>query len=66
MPDPVWFSVIADLLIDLSAGWLAAAAVMVVKYRATQPMNWALLTINVAIGIFALVMAFELRKEVII
>lgn len=59
--DPVWFTVLADTLINLGAGWFAIA-ITVTFTTSKRPINRWLLTINTTAGILSLILAFYLRK----
>ncbi len=60
--DPVWFTLLSELFVNLSAGWFGAA--FVVPAITEQPLSWDLsvLTIDVCLGMLFLVFAFQFRK----
>lgn len=59
--DPAWFAVVGDLFVNLSAGWFAATLVVPINSEAPKNVRgWVLLT-NIAFGIMALVVAYQLR-----
>lgn len=60
--DPTWNQSIADLLINLSAGWYGAIFIIPVATKLTRKINIILLTVNLIIGTLSLVVAVELRK----
>jgi len=60
----IWFSVLSGLLINLAAGWLGAAVILPVTYKPPRQVNTLVLTGNILLAIFALVLAFELREYV--
>ncbi len=57
--NPVILSVISDLLINLSAGWLAAA--VIIPFGLKRPKRLRALTLNFTIAIVFLVLAIKLR-----
>jgi len=61
LTNPVWFSVLSDLFVNLSAGWFAAAIIIPIGNR-RHKLNLWLLTTNIAFGILALIIAFQLRR----
>lgn len=60
--DPVFISTLADLFVNLSAGWLAAAVVVSPKLRRPGKFVFLVLTGNVMAAILSLLLAFGLRK----
>ncbi len=59
-----WFSVLSDLLINLAAGWLGAVVIIPAIAESPKRVNPLMLTGNILFAIFALVIAFELRRFV--
>lgn len=64
---PLWFEIISELLVNLSAGWFAVVLAFPLAFRPLPPNYLVLLTANLAAGIMALVVAKKLRelKEVL-
>lgn len=60
--DPVWSQSIADLLINLSAGWFGAVFVLPITTKLSKKLNVLLLTMNLTVGMLSLGFAVELRK----
>lgn len=58
----IWFGVLADLLINLSAGWFGAAFIVPNFSGLWWPYNLVVLTGDILVGIVSLVAAFKLRK----
>lgn len=60
----VWPSILSDLLINLAAGWLGVVVVVPTISRPPRRVDPLVLTGNILLAIFALVLAFELRGGV--
>ncbi len=60
--EPIWFGVLADLLINLSAGWFGAVVIVPNFSGLWWPYNLVVLTGDVLSGTLSLVIAFRLRK----
>lgn len=60
--DSVWGLSIADLLINLSAGWFGAVFIIPIATKLPKKLNLLLLTWNLFVGILSLTGAVELRK----
>jgi hypothetical protein len=58
----IWLGSIADLLINLSAGWFGVAIILPISVRRQSTKPIALL-INVQFGIFALIASVFLRSR---
>jgi hypothetical protein len=56
--DPVWPPLISDLFVNLAAGWFAAALLVTTP----EPLNWRLMSANMAFGIMSLFIAFLLVR----
>lgn len=61
--DKIWREAIADLLINLSAGWFGSILILPNSTRITSFQNVLVLTENFILGIFSLMMAVNLKKE---
>jgi len=57
-----WFSVISDLTVNLAAGFFGAAFIVPAISKRGTKINLWLLTMNSALGILFLVVAFLARK----
>lgn len=60
--DPNLAGVISELLVNLSAGWFAAALIVPLQAKKPKSIGFRLLTTNVGLGILALIIAFTIRK----
>lgn len=60
--DPVWFTVISDLFVNLSAGWFGVVLIAPNFLTKKSPLKYFLLTSDIVAGIVSLVIAFELKK----
>ena len=60
--DIYWLSGISDWLINLSAGWFAAAFIVPSVGRKPAKVNWLILTVNVIFAILFLFEAIQLRR----
>jgi len=58
----IWFAVLSDLLVNLSAGWLGAVVIIPAVAESPKRVDPVVLTGNILSAIFALVAAFELRR----
>ena len=56
------YSVIADLFINLSAGWFGAALIIPIRTQKSEKLKLGLLTINLFLGILFLGLAYLFRK----
>jgi len=56
----IWLQGLSDILINLSAGWFGAAFILPMTIRKFK-VNWRILTINIACGIFTYVTAMIIR-----
>lgn len=61
--DPILFTVLSDLLVNLSAGWFGVALILPIAVRKPK-VRLSALTINITLGIVSLLLAFVLRKLV--
>lgn len=61
--DPAFASVIADLLINLSAGWFGAAVIIPINTRQTGKIRFAYLIANLVLATLSLLTAYTLRKQ---
>lgn len=59
----VWSVILSDLLINLAAGWLGVVSVRFLQYERFKQADRLLLTVNLSLAIFALILAFELRRK---
>lgn len=62
MLDAEWLKAIADLLINLSAGWFGAILVVPNFGGAEYPDNLKILTVDAVLAIVSLVFAVKLKK----
>ena len=60
--DRYWFQVLSELFINLSAGWLGAAAILPIIQTRPRPVNLGLLLTNLTFAIVYLVLAYHLHK----
>lgn len=61
-PDPEWFQIISELLVDLSAGWFSAAFIVPNFAGLTAPSDFGVLTMDIVFGILCSVTALKFRK----
>lgn len=61
-PDPVWWVTLSELFINLSAGWFGTAFIVPLSTKLPKRVNVLLLTINIGLGIFFLIVSFKLKK----
>jgi hypothetical protein len=61
-PDPAWWITFSELFINLSAGWFGATFIIPLSSKAPKRINLWLLTINIGLGIFFLIVSFEFKK----
>jgi hypothetical protein len=54
---------VADWLVNLSAGWFAAAFIVSATGRRSTRIRWGLLTYNLIIAIVTLLEAIQLRRS---
>ena len=57
-----WLASIADWLLNLSAGWFAAAIVVPTLSERSVRINWWLLTVNLLLAILSLLFAIHIRE----
>lgn len=62
MFDKTAFLVLSDLMINLAAGWLGAAFITPNFSRKAKKEKIFILTTNLALGIFCVVVAIVIRK----
>ena len=60
--DAYWLSAFSDWLINISAGWFAAAFVIPATGKRSPKVNLVLLTLNTLFAILSLVGAVSLRR----
>jgi len=60
--DADWFSIGSDLSINLAAGWLGVAFIVPNFSGINSPLNFLVLTGDILLAIFFLVVAFKLKK----
>lgn len=60
---PVWPGVISEWLINLSAGWVGAAVIIPTAVPLKSPTDAVFLTVDILLGIVALLIAKELRER---
>ena len=60
--DVYWFLGLSDWLINLSAGWFAAAFIVPAVGRKPAKINWWILTVNVIFAILFLFEAVQLKR----
>lgn len=60
--DPAWLKALADLFINLSAGWFGAVIIVPNFWPPTKFANFLFLTYDLIAGILFLVVAIRLRK----
>lgn len=61
--DRVWFALISELFVNLSAGWIAAALALAFSAAQSLFLKILALTINSIIATFSLLAAYWLRKK---
>ena len=64
MLDLVWFGILSDLFINLAAGWFGAVFIVPLQSKRFRQLDWLILTVNLSLGILALIAAFELRRQI--
>jgi hypothetical protein len=57
----LWFNIISELLIDLSAGWFGAAFIVSTFSEKSLSINFGILILDIGFGILFLLVAFNLR-----
>lgn len=60
--DPDWYLVLSELMINLSAGWLATVLIVPNLGGLGSQRDFLLLTNNLVFGTLSLVVAFKFRK----
>jgi len=60
--DYLWFLVLSDLFVNLSAGWFGAAFIIPVFSDKPISVNLGILTTDIVLGIVFLILAFRLKK----
>lgn len=61
--DPLWFTLISEVFVNLSAGWLAIGLAIILSPEKSIIVRLGLLTGNTALAIVSLLAAFKLRKK---
>lgn len=61
--DKLWFVLTSEVLVNLSAGWIAFGLATIFASDKEILVKLGLLTVNVALGILSLGAAFALRKK---
>lgn len=61
--DLLWFTLISEVLVNLSAGWLGIALATMLASDKSIVVKFGLLTGNLALAIVSLMAAFKLRKR---
>jgi len=61
--DLLWFTLISEVLVNLSAGWLGIALATMLASDKSIVVKFGLLTGNLGLGIVSLIAAFKLRKR---
>lgn len=59
--DPALKNIVSDLFVNLSAGWFGAAFITPNFSQAKRSNKFLLLTVNITLGIFCLVVAYFLK-----
>jgi hypothetical protein len=59
----VFFSVVGDLFINLSAGWFGAAFIVPAISQKPILINFAILTVDFILGMVFLVIAFKIKER---
>jgi len=62
LPDADWLEAIADLLINLAAGWFGAIFIVPNFSGLPYPLNVLVLTQDLIVGIVTLIAAIKLRR----
>ena len=57
----VWNSLLADLMINIAAGWFGAVFIVPNFSKETGFAKWGMLTVDMIMGILSLWLAFKLR-----
>lgn len=58
----LWFNVVSDLFVNLSAGWFGAAFILPAISENILTVDFRLLTADIILGILSLVLAGVFRK----
>ena len=59
---PTLFLTVADIFVNLSAGWFGAAFIMPVSYESISNISLVALTVDLVFGTLCFVIAYKLRK----
>ena len=62
MPDADWLEAIADLLINLAAGWFGTVLIVPNFSGVEYPDNLKILTTDIVLGIVSLIIAVKLKR----
>lgn len=57
----LWFNIISDLFVNLSAGWYGASLI-IPTFTESLNFNFGILILNVSFGTVSLLVAYQLRK----
>ena len=57
----VWNGLIADLLVNMAAGWFGAVLIVPNFSKETGFSKWGILTVDLVMGILSLLLAFKLK-----
>lgn len=60
-PDPILLNLLAELLVNLSAGFYGAAFIVPLQRKRPTKLNLKLLTVNVSLGTLILALAYLLQ-----
>ena len=61
--DRLWFTLVSEVLVNLSAGWLGIALATMLASDKSNVVKFGLLTGNLGLAIVSLMAAFKLRKR---
>jgi len=61
----LWFSLLSDLFVNLSAGWFGAVFIVLPRVHLQNKNNLGLLITNLLFAILALLIAYLLKKAVL-
>ncbi len=65
--DKIALGVLADLLINLAAGWIGVAVILPIglkELKRFKKMDWRVLTLDIFCAIFSLLASYLLRKVI--
>ena len=58
----IWYDILADLLVNLAAGWFGAVFIAPNFFGIRSPLDWIVLTGDFVMGIVSLSIAMRLKR----